>query len=311
MIKALIIESPKLGPVGWWRCYGPLQEMRRQFPGDFDFRVVENFSEGDLMGVDVVFLCRPSKPEEATLIATAKKVGCKIVLDYDDDLLNLHPMSPVYMNFSKPERRNATLSCVAMADLIWTTTQSIADSIGRECVIVPNAIPSEWLPKSHAPINKSATWRGREVQYIDVVLQGWASGWYDRIKDLPDTWHWMGWMPFPLTAGQNHIPVPYDNILRYWDYIKSNGINIVWKPLLDCTFNNGKSNIAWIEATVGGGVCVTNYAGRVWWEHCLPDFDFSEKVISDTWQVSAECIFWRHNLALEARKRFESISALL
>jgi hypothetical protein len=81
----------------------------------------------------------------------------------------------------------------------------------------------------------------------------------------------------------------------------------MWKPLLPSVFNDGKSNIAWLEATMGGGACVTNYAGKSGWETCLPDFDFTESVIHDAWRASCEKILNDHNLYDQARVRYDSL----
>jgi hypothetical protein len=308
MIKALIIEPPQLGPVGWWRLYSPLQEMRRLYRGEFDFTVSQDFSEGELMAYDWVILARPSKEKEMELIATAKKLGVNVCVDYDDDLLNLITMHPSYGNFGDPARQMVVKTAAKVADMVWTSTPSIADSLKREdAIVIPNAVPVSWLPDKPAPITKSAAWRGREQQYVDVVLQSWASGWYDQIKDLPDSWTWLGWAPFPIPNNGKHRMIKYENIIKYWDHIRTAGTNIIWKPLLECTFNNGKSNIAWLEATVGGGVCVTNYAGTGEWLHCLPDFDFNQKVIFSKWEESRAAVEKDYNLTHMARRRFESL----
>ena len=307
MIKALIVEPTQLAPVGWWRLYSPLKEMRRLYPGQFDYHVRDSVKEGDLMTYDYLILARPSKEEEMGLIATAKKVGVKVVVDYDDDLLNITPMHPAFGTFADPVRQNVIQSATAVADVVWASTPSVKESLGRQDAhVIPNAVHPSWLPDKPAPMKKIAGWRGREQQYVDVVLQMWASGWYDRIKDMPDMWHWFGWMPVPTPREKTRF-TKYNNIVQYFDHVKTSGINLLWKPLLPSVFNDGKSNIAWIEATVGGGACVTNYAGKPGWEYCLEDFDFSEKVVSDKWEESRAAIVENYNLIDQARRRLESL----
>ena len=303
-MRVLIIEPPALGAVGYWRLYQPLQAMRQSF-NNFDFDVKQDFKEGELMMYDWLILARPSKPIEMEMIATAKKLGVKVAVDYDDDLFNIPIMHPAFDTFNDPERKQVIATAAVTADVLWCSTQSIKDSIGLDkAIVIPNAIPLYWLPEKPAPITKSAGWRGQPTQYTDVVLQGWASGWYDRIKDMPDMWHWMGWKPWPLSPGTQHKVEKGTSIVKYLDYVKNAGINLMWKPLLPSVFNDGKSNIAWLEATMGGGACVTNYAGKPGWETCLADFDFTESVIHDAWRASREKVVKDHDLYEQACVRY-------
>lgn len=307
MIKALILEPSAFGPVGYWRLFQPLQALRSLHPHLFTFDVKETVKEGDLMGYDWLILARPSKPAEMELIATAKKLGVRVVVDYDDDLLNIPPMHPAFGTFYEKTRQDVIRSAVAVADVVWCSTDSIKDTLGRaDAHVIPNAIDPALLPNEPAPIKRIAAWRGREQQYVDVTLQMWASGWYDKIKDIPDYWIWMGWMPVPTNPEKTAF-VKYDNIVKYMDFLKTSGINNMWKPLYRCKFNDGKSNIAWLEATIAGGICVTNYAGLPGWEFCHPDFDFSEALILKKWKESCEAIKYDYNIFEMADTRLDTL----
>lgn len=310
-MRLLIIEKPEMTPVSWWRCFMPLQMMRRLDP-NFEFEITEKFSDGDLTRFDALLLFRPSYPVEMSAIATAKKMGLKVIVDYDDDFQNVPEFSPVFGKIMEPERQNVVRAVAATADMVWTTTEAISTAMQRpDAHVIPNAVPETWIPKKPAQNTKSASWRGREMQYMDVVFQGIVSGWYNQIATLPEVWTWMGWMPFPRAEGPKHVFREYGNITQYIDYVRNAGINVLWKPLVECQFNDAKSNISWIEATIGGGVCVTNYAGKKWWEHALPDFTFDDKVLRETWEVSAQSVYERHNLKAAARQRLTLLKQLM
>lgn len=85
----------------------------------------------------------------------------------------------------------------------------------------------------------------------------------------------------------------------------------MWKPLTVNAFNDCKSNIAWIEATMAGGVCVTNYAGKGGWADSLPDFTDDPELVRDTWELSKEVILEHYNLLKVNEARFESILKVL
>ena len=123
-MRVLIIEPPALGAVGYWRLYQPLQAMRQSF-NNFDFDVKQDFKEGELMMYDWLILARPSKPIEMEMIATAKKLGVKVAVDYDDDLFNIPIMHPAFDTFNDPERKQVIATAAVTADALWCSTQSI------------------------------------------------------------------------------------------------------------------------------------------------------------------------------------------
>jgi hypothetical protein len=77
-----------------------------------------------------------------------------------------------------------------------------------------------------------------------------------------------------------------------------------------CLFNDAKSNIAWIEATVSGGICLTNYAGKTAWENAVSEMPtYDEAVV--IWEKSKERILKDFNLIEGAKLRAASIERLL
>ena len=100
------------------------------------------------------------------------------------------------------------------------------------------------------------------------------------------------------------------SIPSYFAKVKHLQLNGVWKPLVPCLFNDAKSNIAWIEATVSGGVCLTNYAGKTAWENAvnyMPTYDEARQI----WQMSKERVLKDFNLVDGASLRAASIEKLL
>jgi hypothetical protein len=88
------------------------------------------------------------------------------------------------------------------------------------------------------------------------------------------------------------------------------GINAIWKPLTDCAFNDHKSNINLLVATIGGGYCITNYAGRPGWEFASSEvLPYPEAC--ELWRAAKDDIIKRYNLADTARMRAESIFRLV
>ena len=94
------------------------------------------------------------------------------------------------------------------------------------------------------------------------------------------------------------------------DGIKKGGFNVIWKPLEDNAFNRSKSNIAWIEATMGGGACLTNLESEEW-ELAMPMYYLvTQENIEEAWVESTEDIKVNYNLQTENEKRFQVMKAL-
>lgn len=89
------------------------------------------------------------------------------------------------------------------------------------------------------------------------------------------------------------------------------GINIMWKPLEDNEFNAAKSNIAWIEATMSGGICVTNFAGRSGWEMAVDKFTDNPDFIASQWEASRDWILKYYNLHMVNELRYQHILKVL
>ena len=86
--------------------------------------------------------------------------------------------------------------------------------------------------------------------------------------------------------------------------------NAVWKPLANEPFNHAKSNIAWLEAVMSGGYCVTNFASRPGWEFAWPKM-LKYDAACELWQASKEHAIKHYNIVNTAHQRAASIFRLL
>ncbi len=308
MIKVLVIEQDFLSGVIWWRFMRPFEQMRKMYPGQIDFHFKLKLTPSDLYLNDVFILSRPRDPEMLPVIQRIKELGKPVILDIDDDIINLpagHPMEGDYERW-----REISLEFFSLADYVWTTTRQLlftTDALTRGEVI-PNAILPEELPDNPAPDNGIACWRGQSHQIHDIL---YGSMQYDEIKDKAKKWIFWGWRTM-LNHSNNVTRRPYErDTHQYFRLLPTSGINVMWKPLIPCLFNDAKSNIAWIEATMAGGVCLTNYAGKPGWEFALSEWPESYEAACELWRASCEEIRLNYNLENTARMRMESIWRLL
>lgn len=305
MIKALVVEEGnRVNGVSLWRLFMPFQEMRRRFP--FEFHVTQMPTPALIAAHDVVILFRPTDSQALKLLDVCQSLRVPVVIDCDDNIFSLptgHPQK-LYYDGLVPHFREL----YGKADWVWTSTEELMyalDAFDRGC-IVKNAIDPAILPDAPNKFTGTYLWRGNEAQICDLWK---AEPWYENIKRDAKRFIWWGYIP-PYKHLQNIVPVRWEQSLDFWAALRRTGANYLWKPLTDNPFNNAKSNIAWIEATVAGGVCVTNFAGNVGWEYATESFIPPEE-IPKLWQESCEEIRANYNLAVEAEKRYRSLADLV
>lgn len=309
MINVLVIESPLANAVTWWRLFRPFAQMRKMYPGKFNFKFTRKLTAEDLYLTDVFILSRPNDKETLEVVKRVKDVGrSKIILDIDDAMTNL----PIYHDQAAYHHSRAHIAreIWTYVDHFWVSTEQLLYEC--DCLtkgeIIPNAIMPNDLPLEAAPDRGLWMWRGRGMQKEDVYQAGREV--YDKIKHIPNRFVFWGVLP-ALNHGRNiHLEEYDDDVQSYMAKLKQARFNVVWKPLVDCQFNDAKSNISWIEATMSGGVCLTNYAGKKAWEHATAEpLEYDAAV--DLWEKSRDRILQDFNLENTARQRMESIYSIL
>jgi intein/homing endonuclease len=76
-------------------------------------------------------------------------------------------------------------------------------------------------------------------------------------------------------------------------------------------FISHNSNIAWIEATLAGGICVTNYATKPGWEWAVDHFTDNADFIASQWAASRAAIVEHYNLEKINSIRYHHILRVL
>lgn len=317
-IRILVVNAPEhCNGVTWWRMFRPLWLMRRKY-GDLDIRFNPGqLFEHDFLNTDIVLAFRPSNPEHPVVLRTAKEWGCKILLDLDDDILNL-PLG--HGTFSKLYNRTDVVNnCIALADEVWTSTEhlkTVCAAANRDFLsrmrreapqvdgwavptftVIPNAVLPSDLPDRANGNTGLAVWRGSDLHRDD--LEVWRAQ-YAQILRSANRFVWIGYAPHwgKSDGGKPHVDYNVEGVeaKRWLAYLRSLRLAFVWKPLFPNDFNKSKSNIAWIEATCAGGICVTNFAGAPTWEHAAKELPKLDEYYIHLWQKSAEAVRQHYDL---------------
>jgi hypothetical protein len=327
-MRLLVLQEPDhVHGVTWWRLYSPLVRLSRVFP-DIQIEYNQGHLRPDqIMGADVVFALRPHLASMYHVLLQAKNMGCKIVLDYDDDLTSVTMSHPNYFMYRDQKPRGYTVDdrqpdqvqavirgCLNLADLVWVSTEPLVGVYGhRNTYVVPNAVMPHDLPDEPAPSGTQlrVVWRGSGGHIGDLYGQEEI---FNEMVRRKAHFFWLGYMPpmAEVSGYERQSLFPLMDAIQYFMALQRIAPNIVWKPLRDIPMNRAKSNIAWLEATIAGGVCVGGFPDIPLWEHCVSVSNMFDKRVRDAaWEQSRAAICRHYNLDVVNLTRYQTLHALL
>lgn len=308
-----MVDQPRLTGVTWWRNLRPLTHLQKTYGNSLQFKfVTEDVGIFDLMQADMVIMFRPITPNSLKFLEGCKSrlLNLKVIVDIDDNLWRLPPGHPAEADYADNAAHMHKI--YALADGVWCSTEPLlafTDSLDGRGVVVPNAVLSSDLPHRPSPYKGHVCWRGTAEQMQDICSAE-AIADFEANREKYARWSFWGWHPAQM-RGANTKNVGRVDPVQYMNALPELGINIMWKPLQQNQFNDAKSNIAWIEATMAGAVCVTNYATKPGWEWAIDRFTDNPDFIASQWEASREAVVQHYNLEKVNRVRYDHILKVL
>ena len=308
-IKILILNEPEgLNGVTHWRMYRPMMLLEERY-GD-QIELIWNrgvLLPVDMARADVAIAWRPCTPAQMQVLAQVRSMGIRIIIDYDDDLLNVPPGSPAYLSY----HGNGAIvrQIISLSDMVWVSTPVLKDLYGPlNTYVVPNAVLPTDIVSSPNPISKTVVWRGDFNQYEDVFA-GMSE--YFKITRQCRRFVWLGYMPTWDHADHCEF-IPWAPLTGYFAMLRQLKPNFVWKPMRkNLPFNSAKSNIAKIEAICAGAVALTNFYDQPEWKHTFRNVDWNEHQIHGAWEAGRDEILNRYNLFGWTDERYRLINTVL
>jgi hypothetical protein len=211
---------------------------------------------------------RPITGLEVSAIRYFKRLGKRVVVDYDDNLFAVPPWNQTYELYADPETRKCICESLTLADAVTTTTAPLADVLSRynkKTAIIPNALDDYLLPpRPQKPRRKIVSWRGAHGHDMDLWEHKDAI-----VETMRAHRDWKLYMfGHPPYFMQRLLPEQFVHVraMEYMDYMDAlydaaAAVHIV--PLEDNEFNRCKSNISEMEASwAGSSVCYPGAPGR-------------------------------------------------
>lgn len=261
--KILILSPDIHDPSSFYRAAGPFGMLQRM--GLVEIAFAREVSWAVMNPYHVVFFHRPNTPDHAKLVRVAKAFGCKVWVDFDDDLWDIPLDNPAYDAMTEANKR-AAATCCSLADIVTVSTEPLERKIrevtaATKVTVIPNALHDDVFGGVAAPVseNKTILWRGSATHTNDVYSV--AAGILSIAKEFPD-WGWvfMGWRPWILgdmLAQENVQVIPQVSIVEYLTELARRRPGIHMVPLSDNPLNRSKSNIAYLESSwISGSIVV-------------------------------------------------------
>jgi len=267
--KIIAIKGDDSG-CGYWRMVLPVRALDYK-EYCVDVSTVEVVYEY-LLEYDVIFVQRVSTWSAYYVIEKLKKLGKTIIYDIDDNLFDVPDFHPAKRKFGN-DMREAASAIMLLSDKIVVTTSNlknvlvcnISDTLKDKIEIIPNSIDlknferkNKYPEKMEEPFrifwSGSATHEYDFMMCIDALDKFLLNHKNDKISLL-----FMGYLPMCIRekAGKEHWKnrvefVEFKDIETYFKMLRQVDADIGIAPLVDCKFNEAKSNIKWQEYTMAG-----------------------------------------------------------
>lgn len=262
MIHILTLAPSASDGTSFYRLAGVMPFLKKEYN---DISITDNSYRdkvdwNDYTGYDIVVLQRPFLQSHLNIIKLLKSMNIKVIIDYDDDVLNLENHNPYYVGYE--QAKPTIIEIASLSDEIWVSTEALKETFSeynKNITIIPNAHNDYLFPvkekKEFNLTTKKVSYRGGKTHELDVYAH--KDEWLEMINNNLDFDFTFVGARFPLmetSCGDNYLIVEGLHIIEFFKYFYELNTNIFIYPLQNTKFNRAKSNISWIETTYAGGV---------------------------------------------------------
>lgn len=258
-MKILFISPVVIDTCSFYRSGGIAPDLREKLGMDID---VVSWDKGmfhwqTLMDYNLVMMQRPYTDMALSMGNYIRDLGIPLWVDYDDNTLDVPPGNKAYETMLK--QRETIKKIMMIADVLTVTTQELKRQLrdfNDNITIIPNAFNDTIFRKRETSISQRIiAWRGGDSHFADIFLMGGSL--IGAIKKYPEwVFSFLGFNPWFLGPHKNLFYVPAQDPLLYFKNIAKLAPYVFHVPLVDSKFNRCKSNIAYIEASYSGALCL-------------------------------------------------------
>lgn len=266
MAEILFLTVESADTCSFYRSAGVLKDLRRKTDHNITLMQMNQapMNWSFLSQFDLVMHQRPFSKDSLNICGYLKQCGIKLWLDYDDNLFALNPENPAYALYNDPNIQNNIKEMLKLADIVSVPTEylrQVYSEFNNNIVIIPNAFNDLLFTRPELkPRTNHVIWRGPEAHIFD--LMNFSKEINQVTEEFPE-WRFMfaGFSPWFLSNSNNKGNIPFLDVVMYMKMLSEMAPSCMHVPLADNIFNRCKSNIAWIEGSYAGAVCVV----PSWW----------------------------------------------
>jgi glycosyltransferase involved in cell wall biosynthesis len=205
-----------------------------------------------LFDADIIVIQRHAHEFFLEAIPQLQSLGKKVVYDIDDNLWNISASNPSHTYFP-PKELKKMKTIIGLCDYMTVSTEPLKEyflknSFHTKITVIPNMLPDvlEYREKNNEKVRigyaGSPTHRGDFSHYLCNALRD-----IKRKRDVELIF--FGFNPIKGAECEFHTGVP---VAEYLTTLDNLNLDIAIAPLADTLFNQGKSNLKYIEYSAIG-----------------------------------------------------------
>jgi len=266
-MKILCVYPDMMDATSWYRGAGVMGSLHKQ--GDVDCIATQAVHWTVLKGIDVLFMQRPFLDVHIECIKIAKNLNIPVWIDYDDLVTDIPKGNPFLKaikhqyNMTKDHLNKNIIKCLNLSDAVTVSTNALREAFreySNHIVVVHNAHDDYMFPaerRYQGDPDNVILWRGSQSHKNDLID-------YEReirtliSKHKDHRFYFMGYNPKIITnRHSNATYIEPTDVYHYFMKLKELRPKVIITPLKDNPFNRAKSNIAALEASYFGAVCIS------------------------------------------------------
>lgn len=267
--KILFLNPDRGHTCSFYRSGGVVKDLRHKLGANYiidvvswpdmptDWQTISNY--------DIVMMQRPYMGSMLDFARRIKAMNIPLWLDYDDNLFTVAPENRAWAVFNDPEVQKNVKTFLQIADVITVTNDDLKEAylhFNKNIIVIPNAFNDSIFNVDREVKERENTilWRGSDTHIYDIM--SYAPAITTCTKEHPEyEFTYVGYYPWFLAGSKNVNFIKPMEVIDYFNYINNVHAKAVQIPLVDNNFNRCKSNIAFIEGSYWGAVCII----PEWW----------------------------------------------
>ena len=261
-MKLLSLTITKVDSTSFYRANGVFGDLQRRMPDlhitSMDVKDLRNMGWPDLKLFDIVFMQRPYSGLNLQMARFVKDMRMPLWIDFDDNLFEIPRGNRAKDTFMNPATRKNIEETARLADVISVSTGALAEiytQLNKNVVVIPNALDTKNLLPRPKKQTEAVLWRGSDTHNLDLYLYA------EEIYSIHETYTtneflYLGYDPWFIPPTPNFKYAKATDPILYFQQISKIAPKIMHVPLVDSHFNRCKSDIAYLEGTYAGAVCL-------------------------------------------------------